>query len=199
MANKRATAISGILLGDELGLIKRIEMHATPSADSVITLNRDMLNGEPAPDKSVISIRPFATQTLATQEEDDSDDDNPRPVIGAKAAQNAELSLLYLVASKPNKLYIYNSMTNIFTLVKPPTTDSELHLVGAQPINRNNIVVIYDNGTIFMVNIEKELLESSADTKKKAIKLLGLDLDSSGSDMSPNSISGKNDEQSSRR
>jgi hypothetical protein len=76
-------------------------------------------------------------------------------------------------------------MTNCFTPVDAPLHDLNVKLVGAAPVNRNNIVVLYDNGTIFLQNIEKELLDSSAETKKKAIRLLGLDLENSGESSTP--------------
>ncbi|KAI1288442.1 hypothetical protein HDE_09352 [Halotydeus destructor] len=190
MSQKRATAISGILLGDELGLVKRIDVHSTPTTDSVTTLNRDLIGGELTPDKAIISIKPFLMHNIATPEkdEDDSDEDDSRPVIDGKAACNQELSVLYLITSKPNNIYLFNSMNNSFSPIKPPVNDSSINLIGAAPINRNNIVVCYDNGLIFMQNIERELLQSSSDSKKKAVRLLGLELEPKPSSGTPKKL-----------
>lgn len=45
---------------------------------------------------------------------------------------------------------------------------------GGQPINRTNILVIYQNGDIQHVGIGQEVLQSSLKMKRKAIRMLGL-------------------------
>lgn len=182
MSSKRSIAIAGLLVGDELGLIKKITLKSNPSMEDVVTLNRDLIDA-PSPDQAILSIRPFRTQTIATSEDVDSDDEDDtldsrsrKPKIGD--ALNAESSVFFLIASKPRKIQVYNTMTNLFVPVPLPQlshSSPSAQLVGAAPFNRNNIVVVFDDGTIITQNIEKEMLQSSGTTKQKAIKILGLD------------------------
>lgn len=144
--------LSGILVGDELGLLKRIDL--TTAGSKISNVNDDQ--SDPSPSTSIVSIRPFDYEVN---------------------------NVLYLVAKKPSTISLYNCLTNQFIDLQSPPANNEFSIIGAQPIARSNIVICYDNGTIQMQNIEKELLESS-EMKKKALKLLGLDLAHS-SDSSP--------------
>lgn len=180
MSSKRSIAISGLLVGDELGLIKKITLKSNPSMDDVVTLNRDLIDA-PTPDQAILSIRPFRTQTIATSEDVDTDDDECDTLDSRREpkvvdALNAESSVFFLIASKPRKIQVYNTMTNLFVPVSiAPSCNPTAKLIGAAPYNRNNIVVVFDNGTIITQNIEKEMLQSSGTAKQKAIKILGLD------------------------
>ncbi|RWS24149.1 hypothetical protein B4U80_04572 [Leptotrombidium deliense] len=80
---------------------------------------------------------------------------------------------------------VFNSVTHQLHDIK--CVKNDLTLVGGEPINRNNIVVCYDNGTIDVQNIDKTLLETCADSKKKALRLLGLDLNNDSEEQSPKS------------
>ena len=179
MSSKRSIAIAGLLVGDELGLIKKITLKSNPSMEDVITLNRDLIDA-PTPDQAILSIRPFRTQTIATSEDVDTDDDDACDTLDSRSrkpkvadALNAESSVFFLIASKPRKIQVYNTMTNLFVPVPlVQASDPTAKLVGAAPYNRNNIVVVFDNGTIITQNIEKEMLQSSGTTKEKAIKSL---------------------------
>ncbi|RWS13452.1 hypothetical protein B4U79_06164 [Dinothrombium tinctorium] len=189
---RRFPSLGSVLIGDELGLLKKIDIHSTPSTSNVITLNRETLSSEPSPDKSILSIRPFKNFSFESEHEidDDSehgelDDRDPRTRVVFDWKLNNESSILFLVASKPSKLQIYNSLTNQLSDVK--CVQSNLNLIGGEPINRNHIVVCYENGTIDVQNVDKTLLESSSETKKKAIRLLGLDLNEENEDHSPKS------------
>lgn len=187
MSSKRSIAIAGLLVGDELGLIKKITLKSNPSMEDVVTLNRDLIDA-PTPDQAILSIRPFRTQTIATSEDVDTDEDDACDTLDSRSrkpkvadALNAESSVFFLIASKPRKIQVYNTMTNLFVPVplvqasNPTACNPTAKLVGAAPYNRNNIVVVFDNGTIITQNIEKEMLQSSGTTKQKAIKILGLD------------------------
>ena len=148
--------------------------------DDVVTLNRDLIDA-PTPDQAILSIRPFRTQTIATSEDVDTDDEDNDTLDSRRKpkvadALSAESSTFFLIASKPRKIQVYNTMTNLFVPVSVATSlNPTAKLVGAAPYNRNNIVVVFDNGMIVTQNIEKEMLHSSGTTKQKAIKILGLD------------------------
>lgn len=188
MSNKRSIAISGLMVGDELGLIKKITLKSNPSMEDVVTLNRDLIDA-PTPDQAVLSIRPFRTQTIATTEEVDTDDEDDEITDSRRKpkvadALNAESSVFFLIASKPRKIQVYNTVTNLFVPVSISSScNPTAKLVGAAPFNRNNIVVVFDNGTIVTQNIEKEMLQSSGTAKQKAIKILGLDFNNTSNSL----------------
>ncbi|XP_054153318.1 uncharacterized protein LOC128952020 [Oppia nitens] len=142
----KRNVVMGVLIGDELGHLKRIDMAAK---DKVLAIH-----SEPVDDihhsKSVSSIT-----CLHNNNNDNHCSD-------------------YLIANKCHSLSIYNSVSNHLHRFRVGV-NNESFLMGAQPIDDNNIVVCYENGSVFIRNIEKELIQLS-ENKKKAIKLLGLDL-----------------------
>jgi hypothetical protein len=81
---------------------------------------------------------------------------------------------MYLIANKCNSLALYDCITHELKNIRVGV-NNESSIIGAQPINASNIVLCYENGTIHLQNIEKDLMLRN-ETKKKAIKLLGLDL-----------------------
>lgn len=132
------------------------------SRNNIVNINSDIINSEPSPSKPVTCISAF---------------------------EHEESNILYLITNKPNTISMYNCINNNIKLLKSPNNES--NIVGAQAIARSNIVVCYENGSIFMQNIEKDILESS-ETKKKAIKLLGLDLASEISSTISNTTNSSN-------
>lgn len=220
--NKRVSTITGILVGDELGQVKRIDIPtddgdikdgrkasirstSTSSSNSdcsrsstavVRAINKSIINDTLSPEMPILSIRPFKSHTIASQEDSDDEDDcdsNGRSSLDdtarmkalirkheAAAAANAETSVLFLITQKPDLVYVYNSVTESFTRIKfdrPSVLPSNVSLIGSAPIDRNNIAIVYDNGAIFTLNIEKELYSSCMEIKTKAMKLLGINDD----------------------
>jgi hypothetical protein len=145
MSSAKNRVLSGVLVGDELGQIKRIDLN---SKNKIITINNELVIEGIHPSKSVVSICSLENQF----------NDN----------------IMYLLANKCNSLSFYDCITNELKNIKVGV-NNESSLIGAQPINASNIVLCYENGTIHLQNIEKDLMLRN-ETKKKAIKLLGLDL-----------------------
>jgi hypothetical protein len=144
MCSAKNRVLSGVLVGDELGQIKRIDLN---SKNKMITINNELVEGF-HPSKSVVSICSIENQF--------------------------NNNIMYLMANKCNSLSLYDCITNEFKNIRVGVNNESL-LIGAQPINASNIVLCYENGTIHLQNIEKDLMLKN-ETKKKAIKLLGLDL-----------------------
>lgn len=216
--NKRVSCITSILVGDELGQVKRIDIprESTDSKDkrkasitssstdssssdcsrsstaTVRSINKEIINDTLSPEKPILSIRPFKSQTLASQEDSDDDDldSNGKSSVDdasrmrslvrkheTAAAANAETSVLFLITQKPDQVYVYNSVTESFTLIKfnrPEGLPPNVQLIGSAPIDRNNIALVYENGAIFTLNIERELYSTCMQVKTKAMKLLGI-------------------------
>lgn len=90
------------------------------------------------------------------------------------AVTNADPSVLMLITQKPNKVFVYNSVTEKFIPISIESLCNHSNLVGAAPVNRNNVVVCFENGNIFLVNIEKELVRDCGSEACKASKVLGI-------------------------
>jgi hypothetical protein len=78
---------------------------------------------------------------------------------------------MYLTANKCNSLSLYDCITNEFKNIRVGV-NNESSLIGAQPINASNIVLCYENGTIHLQNIEKDLMlrkDSTSTAISKAI------------------------------
>lgn len=168
----RKTEISGILVGDELGQLKRIDL----SSGTVRTINKHLIEDRPAPDKSILSIRGFQEQCLKPVDvEGDEGEDVCMEGKARAAVTNADPSVLLLVSQKPNQIYVYNSVTEKFISLKVEGLCNQSNLVGAAPFDRNNVVVCFENGNIFVINIEKELVQDCGSDVSKASKILGID------------------------
>ena len=137
---KRCSVV-GILIGDELGQIKRIDLSAK---NKIINITNEPIDGI-HPTKSVASIC---------------------------SLQNSSND--FLIANKNNSLSLYSCVSNDLDPIRIGF-NNESPLVGAQPVDQNNIVLCYENGSVIVKNIERELIQSN-ESRKKAMKLLGLDL-----------------------
>ena len=140
------SSVVGVLIGDELGQIKRIDLSAK---NKIINITSEHFEGT-HPTKSVASIC-----CLQNQNQNDNCSD-------------------FLIANKHNILSLYNCISNHLEPIRIGV-NNESSLVGAQPVDQNNIVLCYENGSIIVKNIEKDLIKTN-DNRKKAMKLLGLDL-----------------------
>lgn len=153
--------VSHVLVGDELGLIKKLEISSTSdeiASPKVVCVNRDVLE-QPSPNKAVQTIRRFVEPFYLKNNLETNSLDN--------------YENLYLICSKVNRLQLYNALTDELNDIKPNSTDHKL--CGSVPFRKNFIVNCYDNGSIYVQNIEKEMLQYASDTNKKALKVLGLD------------------------
>lgn len=152
--------VSHVVVGDELGLIKKLEINShldELTSPKVVCLNRDTVE-QPSPDKAVLTIRRFAEPYYLTNSLTDLD-----------CNEN-----LFLICSKANRLQLYNANTDELNDIKANSTDNA-KLCGSVPFRKNFIVNCYQNGTIYLQNIEKEILQYASNTNKKALKVLGLD------------------------
>ena len=182
---KQENEITGILVGDELGQVKRIDM----SSGKIRTINKHLIDDRPAPDKPILSIRPFHEIPLVPLELDDEPEDDGWMEGRARAAiTNADPTVLHLITQKPDQIFVYNSVTDNFIQVRADilcNRNPHSNLVGAAPFQRNNIVVCFDDGNIFMINIEKDLLQDYGSESCKASKLLGLNASCFNEDVPP--------------
>lgn len=167
MSNLQKFKVSHVITGDELGLIKKLEINSVLdeiTSPKITCINRDTLD-QPSPDKAVLSIRRFVEPFYLKNNLDTGSLD-----------QNENL---FLICSKGNNLQLYNAMNDELNSIKPNTTD--IKLSASVPFRKNYIVNCYANGSIFVQNIEKEMLQYASDTNKKALKVLGLDLNNNDS------------------
>lgn len=155
-------SVSHVVVGDELGLIKKLEISPTLdeiTSPKVFCVNRDILE-QPSPDKAVLTIRRFV---------------EPYYLRGNSEASSLEPNEnLFLICSKANRLQLYNCKTDELNEIKPNLTDHKLS--GSVPFRENFIVNCYQNGSIYVQNIEKEIIQYASNTNKKALKVLGLDV-----------------------
>lgn len=164
--------LSAILVGDELGLLKRLELSSTGSSSNsppVSIVNRDLLE-RPSPEKSVLSIRRFSPAHTALRSTSHADDgrEEEHDSVGYQHPQSDQL---FLLANKANQIQIYNAVDDKLFNVRNP--DPQQNVAGAIPFNRNHIVVCYRDGNVRLQNIETELIEISQ-INSKALKVLGL-------------------------
>lgn len=160
-------SVSHVVVGDELGLIKKLEI--TPTLDEitspkVLCVNRDTLE-QPSPDKAVLTIRRFVEPYYLRSNAE---------ATGLDSNEN-----LFLICSKANRLQLYNGRTDELNDIKPNLSDQKLS--GSVPFRENFIVNCYQNGSIYVQNIEKEILAYASNTNKKALKVLGLDVNNNSS------------------
>ena len=168
MSKSNKFEVSHVIVGDELGLIKKLEINPTKddeiTSPKVICINRDILD-QPSPDKAVQTIRRFVQPYYLRSNLDTGTLD---------ANEN-----LFLICSKSNRLQLYNANTDELNDIKPNlSTDqsSKTVLCGSMPFRTNFIVNCYQDGSIYVQNIEKEIIQYASDTNKKALKVLGLDV-----------------------
>jgi hypothetical protein len=169
---RQRNEISDILVGDELGQLKRIDV----STGHIRTINKHLIHDRPTPDQPILSIRGFEEASLKSPDIDVNDEDDIISMEGrARAAiTNSDPSVLHLISQKPNRIYIYNSVTESFINLNVQVLCNHSNLVGAAPFERNNVVVCFENGNIYLVNIERELVQDHGSDACKASKVLGI-------------------------
>lgn len=194
---------SRVLIGDELGFVKRLDIECeSNSSHALTTLNREFI-GDPSPDKSVLSIYPLAPVSMLDSDgesgddsgddsDDDSDDVDKDRMICTSSEQSGktkstaskrfntfeESKFMYLIASRPNHIYLYNSYNEQFTSISSSNDNGNGDsgkLLGAVPINGNSFVSCYDNGRIIVQSIKSDILTISSQCNQKALKILGIE------------------------
>lgn len=166
--------VSHVVVGDELGLIKKLEISPTLdeiTSPKVLCINRETLE-QPSPDKAVLTIRRFVEPYYL------------RSNLEAGGLDRNEN--LFLICSKPNRLQLYNVQTDELNEIKPNLNEHKLS--GSVPFRENFIVNCYQDGSIYVQNIEKEILQYASNTNKKALKVLGLDVNNNGSTSKPKEV-----------
>lgn len=173
LLTKNTVKISHIIVGDELGQIKKIDL--TVDKPTVKTVNGDEVD-QLAPDKSILSIRAFPSSPFCHPDHEDDDDEDQEE--GKSKARERLCRGIFVVVQKPDRVYLYNSNLDSLTLVVTPTLVNDSNLVGAAPIDYSTIVIVYEDGGIFKVNVETELLQANNQSHEKALKVLGIDEES---------------------
>lgn len=151
----KSRSLIGVLIGDELGQLKRLDLTSKPKLTNLTSETVDGIEGV-HPSRAVASIWS----------------------LDSESSHCIDL----LIGRKNNSLSLYNCVSNHLQPIRVGVNNESL-LVSAQPVDANNIVLCYENGSVIVKNIEKELNQSS-EGKKKALKLLGLDLLSNNSESS---------------
>jgi hypothetical protein len=173
LLTKNTVKISHIIVGDELGQIKKIDL--TMEKPTVTTVNGDEVGDQLAPDKSILSIRAFPSSSFSPPDQEDDEDDEEE---GKSKGRERLCRGVFVICQKPDRIYLYNSNTDSLTLVVTPTLMNESNLLGAAPVDYSNIVIVYEDGGIFKVNVEAELLQANNQSHEKALKVLGIDEES---------------------
>ena len=163
--------VSHVVVGDELGLIKKLEISPTLdeiTSPKVFCVNRDTLE-QPSPDKAVLTIRRFV---------------EPFYLRGNPEAGSLDRNEnLFLICSKTNRLQLYNAQTDELNEIRPNLTGHKL--LGSVPFRKNFIVNCYQDCSIYVQDIEKEIIQYASNTNKKALKVLGLDVNNNGETSKP--------------
>ena len=146
----QSRSLAGVLIGDELGQLKRLDVSSKPKVTNITTQSVDGIDGIDGvhPSKAVASIWSLDSES--------------------------KHCLDFVIGHKNNSLSLYNCVSNHLQPIRVGVNNESL-LVSAQPVNANNVVLCYENGSVIMKNIDKELVQSN-EGKKNAMKLLGLDL-----------------------
>ena len=170
---RNTVKISHIIVGDELGQIKKIDL--TEEKPTVKAVNSEEMGDQLAPDKSILSIRPFPSSPFSPPDMEDDDDEEEE---GKSKARERLCRGIFVVVQKPDRIYLYNSTSDSLTLVVTPTLVNDSKLIGAAPVDYSSIVIVYEDGGIFKVNVETELLQANNQSHEKALKVLGIDEES---------------------
>jgi hypothetical protein len=149
--------LSALLVGDELGLLRRLELDSQGQTARIRTINRDSLI-RPSPEHAILTIRRF-------------DSDLPK----SPGYQHPNHDHLLLIASRDRKLHLYDPITDRLHSFETNRPDGQV--VGAAPFASNHVIICYADGAIHVQNVERELIQMSADQGEngKALKVLGFD------------------------
>lgn len=196
--------LRAILVGDEFGQLKYVNLSHTDIAEAsnedlsnsnlktrqtkhqIIQLYDDCLHKGPAASRAIISIKPI--QGIYESHLDTTIKPNNLFLIANKVGQlficnTDNLSNHYHQLSSVNQnsndalledsVQSSSRQNSILTPIYY-NLDSKVPICGALPINQTNILIIYSNGDLQHVAISQDVLQSSLNIKRKAIKLLGL-------------------------
>lgn len=149
--------LTGLLVGDELGIIRRLELDNQAQTARTRTINREILE-RPSPEHAILAICRFdrVNQT-------------------SPGFQHQNRQHLLLITSRNRKLHLYDSIADRLHSFEANRTDGQI--VGAAPFATNHIVVCYADGAIHIQNVEREMILIGADKEgnTKALKVLGIE------------------------
>ncbi|KAH9416468.1 WD repeat-containing protein 74 [Dermatophagoides pteronyssinus] len=136
---------SAILVGDEIGQLKRIDLKK--NEQKIIELIADESKH---PSKSIVSIHPL------------------NKVHSKSSEQN------FLIARKDHEIFIYDINTDNVESIKY-INENKTPLIGCRCIDDQNIVIGFADGSIKRINVEMDLCFARYKPNLKAINLLGID------------------------
>lgn len=220
MSQPTRTSLNSVLLGDELGQIKLVQLdpnhnnnesnqhddyqigkYSTQDRNNIynsknshrhkiVRIIDQCLQQEPAASRAISNIRPISN--VYESNLDTTDRPNSLFLITNKVGQifvcdtNAIRARLKYCTDFENKLAYddpFSDNEDGDDSICPPqpmlspiyyNMNSKVSVCGGQPINRTNILVVYQNGDIQHVNIGQDILQSSFKIRRKAIRMLGL-------------------------
>lgn len=154
----------------------------------VIRILDQCLRSEPTPSRAITNIRPIENSYESNL--DSTDRPNNLFLVSNRVGQmfvcdtDAMRNRLRLYHQMEDRMsenfdveYGYNDCHQLENPMISPiyyNVSNRSPVCGGQPINRTNILVIYQNGDIQHVRIGQEVLQSSLKIKRKAIRMLGL-------------------------
>lgn len=146
----------------------------------IVKLNDECFEQEPAATRAILSIRPI--QKIKETSIDTTDKPNNLFLIANKVGQvfvcNSDAAILQ--HEKITSRNIRRKESDLPSLMTPVYYNlyGKVAIIGAQPVNQTNILVIYKNGNVQHVDISQNVLQSMLRFKRKAIKVLGLSCNS---------------------
>ena len=133
---------TGVIVGDELGQIKKIDLLSKSYTSFNLTPSEPL-----HPSKCVVSISPLSFNLLNNN---------------------------FLIANKANSLFIFDSLSDELVKVEH-NIENNSSIVCSQCIDDQNIVIGFKNGSIYRINIEKDLCFATYKPNNKALNLLGIE------------------------
>ncbi|OTF70363.1 hypothetical protein BLA29_003605 [Euroglyphus maynei] len=141
----RHPKLSAILVGDEIGQLKRIDLNKNET--KIIELIID----EPKhPSKSIVSIHP----------------------LNKVHSNSTEVN--FLIARKDHEIFLYDATTDDVLPIKY-INENKTPLIGSRCIDDQNIVIGFADGSIKRINVEHDLCFARYKPNLKAINVLGID------------------------
>lgn len=152
-----ARHLNALLVGDELGLLRRVDLDNQLQSTRIRTLNRDSLP-RASPEHAILTIRPFDRISLVSP-----------------GYHNSNCKQLQLITSRDRKLHLYDPITDRLVTFDSNRPDGQI--VGAAPFSTNHIVICYADGAIYIQNVERQMIQLAHEpgTENKALKVLGFD------------------------
>nr|XP_046919368.1 uncharacterized protein LOC124499498 [Dermatophagoides farinae] len=136
---------SAILVGDEIGQLKRIDLKKNET--QIIELIPDEAKH---PSKSIVSIHPL------------------------NKVHSNSTELYFLIARKDHEIFVYDATTHEVRPIKY-INENKTPLIGSRCIDDQNIVIGFKDGSIKRINVENDLCFARYKPNLKAINLLGID------------------------